>query len=309
MTGTSFPDFKLVSFLQVIRSGGINAAARALNLTQPAVSQHIDSLEELYGVKLFKPSGRGVVPTAEGLKLFQYATEIEALYLRARRNLESRSGPSLRLGATLTIAEYALPHYLPSLEREYGEGRIFYSIKNTEDLLIMLFNGDIDVALVEGPFPQDRTRSSVFAADALIAVRAPCFRPERFKHPLSASALLELPLVLRESGSGTRAVFESWLERGGISLSLLKPTLEIAGIGAIRELVAKGLGISILSSLAVEQDIDSGRLVKIRVEGMPIRRSFCLVAPPEMGEGEFNRVMRCLSIPRSAGSPDGLHGL
>jgi DNA-binding transcriptional LysR family regulator len=304
MTDTSFPDFKLVSFLQVIRSGGINAAARELNLTQPAVSQHIDSLEELYGVKLFRPAGRGVVPTPEGLKLFQYATEIEALYLRARRSLESRPRPSLRLGATLTIAEYALPNYLPALEREYGESRISYFIQNTEDLLTLLFNGDIDAALIEGPFPLERTRSSPFATDTLIAVRAPSFRPQIFTRPHSAATLLELPLVLRESGSGTRAVFESWLISHGISAASLKPALEIAGIGAIRELVAKGLGVSVLSSLAVAQDIKSGRLVKIKVEGMPIKRSFCLVAPPEMEEGEFKRVMRCLSIPTRRGAKE-----
>lgn len=271
-------DQRLITFLTICRTNNFTKAAELLNLTQPAVSKHISSLEQYYGTVLFKRKGRSVVLTEEGKILRDYANAMEAqtsLMEREIRN-SSEAVKHYNIGATLTIGEYVLPHILGKYKETYPNIDIAMYVNNTEVIGKKLLEGEIDLGLVEGPFDMGKFRHTVLKNDELVFTVSPLSNFAG-RAEVELDEILSSRLILREEGSGTRRVLEDKLAALGYSLKQIKPYMEIGSLGAIKSLVELNLGCTIISRAAIQKEAASGSLVSIPIKGVRILRDFCFI--------------------------------
>ncbi len=269
-------DTKLVTFINVAKLKSYTRAAELLNLTQPAVTQHIKLLEDYYGVVLINRKGRQLFLTPEGELLLNYAKELEANSLLIGRALKNKSSVIKRynVGATLTIGEFVLPRLLGEYRRLHGNTDIIMQVHNSDEIIKRLLHGEFDLGIIEGPFDKERFSYVKMQDDELVLVASP-------QDSLAAGGCAELEdivrggrLILRERGSGTRVVFENRLAEMGYDISQMKVYMEIGSIGAIKSLVEAGLGCTVISKAAVMRELNAGTLVTIPIRNVRIMREF-----------------------------------
>jgi len=165
-------DYKIRSFLAVIEQGTLQKASESLGLTQPAVSQHIKALEQEWKAPFFNHVGRRLVLNDAGDMLRCAAEQSELISRRLRAELSGLiDGKKFyRLGATLTIGEFILPSYIGEYRQKHPEVDLSIRIENTVSVLKLLDRGEIDLALVEGPFDSERYESKLFLRDEMIFI-------------------------------------------------------------------------------------------------------------------------------------------
>jgi len=268
-------DQRLITFLTVAEIGSFTRAAEAINLTQPAVSQHIKFLEEYYGVNLFKKQGRDIALTEEGKLLFKYSKDIERLHREVENKLKN-SGTiikSYKIGATMTIGAYVLPHILAQYKKEHKNIDIILQVNNTEEITEKLLNRKIDFALVEGPFSKEKFNYIKFKDDELVLATSPnhefCQREE-----VNIEDIIEGQLILREKGSGTRKIFETKLTDLGIDINKIRVYMEVGDISAIKSLVEANLGYTIISKESIKREVEAGTICEIPIKNVRIFREF-----------------------------------
>jgi len=297
-------DFRLKSFLEVVRRGSFSAAAEVLHITQPAVSQHVSSLEETYGVKLFTRSGRRTIPTDAGSVLYERAQRLESLYRSIDREMANLNllPKSYEVGATLTVAEYLMPSLIGRyLSRNVGV-KIRLSVQNTARTVELLRRNRLTLGIVEGPFEEEGLQLVRFRTDELIAVSSPRhpLAPGGAKRPISLKTLLGQEIILREPGSGTREVFERYLAAKGYDVELLHPVMEIGSNNAIISLVEANVGIAVISRLAAVEGLETGRLVRLPLAGPRIKRELRFVWN-DFSETEFVEEFRGFCLRETEG--------
>ena len=263
-------------FSAVARLGSFSAAAQALYLSQSVVSRHVGALEQQLDRVLLDRGARGAEPTEAGRVLADYAERLFELEKEARVALDDlrdlRSG-RLRIGASTTIGDYVLPPMLAAYHRDYPRVDIELAIANTQIIQQDLAARRIDIGLTEGF--ADRARFSVraFMNDHLIAVAAPT-------HALAAGRALTLaeltatPCVMREAGSGTRAVVENALAAHGLEL---KPAMALGSTEAVKQAVIAGAGFTIASEHTVCNELADRRLTALDVEAFTLCRPLHLL--------------------------------
>lgn len=268
-------DSKMMTFLKVAELKNYTRAAGELNLTQPAVSQHIKKLEEHYGCKLVDAAGKGVRLTEQGEALYSYASFQSANEEQLIRQLHKLRSP-VRLGATLSIADYYLPPYLSSFIRSSGE-LLSVMVKNTQAILEMLLKNELDCAFIEGLFDQ-----SLFAYHEFCSTR---FVPVvRRGHPLAGrkASLKEVhgyPLILREAGSGTREIYENHLYEQNDSILSAVRVYEISSFGIIKDLLQHSDAVSFMYEGVASDEVARGKLCLLDIEGFFIQRPLYFVYP------------------------------
>lgn len=272
-------DSKIITFINVARLKSYTRAAELLNLTQPAVSQHIRQLEDFYGVSLIRKKGRQIFLTEEGELLYKKACEFEASSIHVERTLKNKHLVTKRynIGATLTIGEFVLPGLLGRYKKLYPNIDVIMQVHNLAEVLKRVNSGELDLGIVEGPFDKRAFRYAKMKDDELILVASP-------QNEMSGNAAVSIEevisggkLILREKGSGTRLIFENKLLEMGCSLSDVKVYMEIGNIGAIKSLVEANLGYTVISREAVKSEIEAGTLVHIPIENTRIMREFNFV--------------------------------
>jgi len=272
-------DSKLITFINVAKLSSYTKTAELLNLTQPAVSQHIRQLEDYYKVKLILKKGRHIFLTEEGQILYKNAVKMEAEALVLERKIKNKSSVVKRynIGATLTIGEYVLPKLLGEYKKKYNNIDIIMNVNNLEEVLKRLNEGEIDLGIVEGPFDKSRFITSKYKDDELVLVTSPeneftCYDKVKLRD------LIEMgKLILREKGSGTRLTFENKLVELGYNLQDLHAYMEIGNLGAIKSLVEENLGYSVISREAVKKEVSAGTLKIIPVADASFIREFNFV--------------------------------
>lgn len=267
-------DFRMESFLTVCQTRNMTRAAEQLHITQPAVSHHIKSLEEEYGAKLFSYQGKKLQLTDAGKMLWEAGLTIrrDADLLRQRiRSIRSRSG-TLRFGATLTVGEYAMAPVLSSYLKRYPQARITMQVADTKQLLERMDSGEIDFAIVEGFFPQSSYDSLLFRRERFLPV---CGKEYIFRTPVNEiSDLLGERLLVREEGSGTRRILETYLESRNLSIQDFQQRTEIGNIAVLKELTKDGCGVTFLYEAAVRKELEEGSLREIPLQGFQIQHDF-----------------------------------
>ena len=155
-------DTKLITFITVAKTKNLTRAAELLNLTQPAVSQHIKALEEYYEVKLLLKQPKQMALTEEGEILYKRAIELNRISKKLKNELGNKSKISKRydVGATLTIGGYVLPELIGRYREIHENREIILYVENTEKIMKKLFDGDICLGVVEGPFDKTKVKYS-----------------------------------------------------------------------------------------------------------------------------------------------------
>jgi LysR family transcriptional regulator, transcriptional activator of the cysJI operon len=262
-----------------------------LDITQPAVSQHIRFLEEYYGTLLVKKQGRSIELTDEGKILLKYAEEIEILYSLAETEIKNKSGivKTYNVGASMTIGGYILPSILAKHKKIYNNITILLQVNNTEEIVEKLMNRILDFAIVEGPFDKRKFRYKKFKDDELVLAVSP-------KHDFAKQKQVDIRdiicgnLILRERGSGTRKIFEDKLVELGYNLKDIESYMEIGSISAIKSLVESNLGYTVISRETIQKELGIGTIMVVPMKNMNIVREFNFIYLPEKEEkfiGEF----------------------
>src|SRR5215510_3608492 len=259
-------------FFAIVENGGFTPAARALRLSQPALSKALAELEKQLHVPLIDRGGRMLALTDAGKTLHARAAELFGVERTAERELRELRGlkrGSLRVAASTTIATYILPPYLGRFRTRHPSVRIRSTNANTRTVLRLLLESRADVALVEGPVSHARVDTIPWREDELVVIANP-------QHPLlrrtrvKPSELADLPFLVREPGSGTREVSERALALHGVRLS---NTMRVGGTEAIKQAVAAGLGFAIVSRAAARDQLALDKIAVLPVEGLIIRRT------------------------------------
>jgi LysR family transcriptional regulator, low CO2-responsive transcriptional regulator len=291
---------QLTAFLAVIRGGSVTAAADELVVTQPSVSSALAALRRELGWDLFERSGRGIRLTDAGVAFAPYAEDVIGLLEDGRRAAGEAAGVAARrlhIGAVTTAAESLVPPLMQAFSEQHPEIELTLAVGNRQDVLERVLGHAVDVAISGKPPADDRLFAEPLIDNEIACITAPD-DPATAKGPLEAITLAERSWLLREAGSGTRALNEQFLAERGLA----PPTLTLGSNGAIKQAARAGLGVSLLSRAAVEGELASGRLGEIRLkDGPPTRSWFVLrsaVGPVRSQVEEF------ISFARTAAAPE-----
>jgi DNA-binding transcriptional LysR family regulator len=287
-------------FATVVRSGSFSKAAEILNVSQPAISKGVRDFELQVGCRLLNRSPKGVVPTPEGLALSRRAEALFAVERAAEEELSALRGlhnGSLRIGASTTIATYMIPRYLGAFHRAYPGVDLHLISANTRDIAEQMVAQDLDVGLVEGPVDDRNLISDPWRTDVMKLIAAPDHAFAGESGPIDPKRIENEVLIVREPGSGSREVVTQALAAHGIEPLR---TLEIGSTAAIKQVVAAGLGISIVSVVAVEDLVQLGRLKVLDLDDLKIERTLWQLKLPGRVAMPAARAFEKMLLDRSA---------
>lgn len=268
-------DTKIFTFLKVAQHRNYTKAAAELNLTQPAVTQHIKKLEEYYGCSLIDINGKSVKLTVQGEVLYNYANFQIANEKQLINQIKKVETP-IKIGATLSIADYYLPPYLSSYLSHYDE-LISVTVKNTKAIIEMLLNNELYCAFIEGIFDKSLFHFYEFCNTRFLPVA-------RKGHPLDGieatiSDIHEYPLILREEGSGTREIYQNYLYQNNDSLLSVSKIYEISSFGIIKKVLSSSDAISFMYEEVAKQEVERGELCYLSIQNYFIERPLYFIYP------------------------------
>lgn len=263
------------TFLVLCETMNYTCAAERLCLTQPAVTHHIHYLEDHYGCRLFSYEGKVLRLTEAGVRLREFTRSMAYNSGKVEAAMVSPAPVSLRVGASKTIGEYVIAPQVEQFLRSQPEASFSLTVDNTQVLLQALEEGRLDFALVEGYFDRSRYDARLCRQEAFFGVCAPGHRLAGRSVPLDE--LSGERLILRESGSGTRAIFEEALRRRNYSLDSFPGVVTISDFNTIKSLTADGLGISFLYAPVVERELQKGTLARFDLAEIPMSGAFYFV--------------------------------
>jgi DNA-binding transcriptional LysR family regulator len=255
----------------------ITRAAEALNLTQSAVSSAIAALEARHAVVLFHRIGRGIELTGAGRMFLDEARAVLSRAAAAERTLAEVSGlerGTLVIHASQTIASYWLPPKLVSFQKAHPKIAIALHAANTAQVAKAVCDGLADIGFAEGPVDDGDLVQQIIASDSLV-VAVSRSHPWASSQKITLTDLAQADWVMREAGSGTRAEFEDALQNQGLAIGSLKVVLEVPSNEAARAAVEAGAGATVISELAAEPGLISGRL-RVAAFGLPERKFIAL---------------------------------
>jgi len=271
-------DQQLQVFIMVAEKRNFSRAAEELHMTQPAVSQYIRTFEENLGVRLLERTNKYVQLNKAGEIVYHHAKEIVGLYTRMENLLDELTnkvrGP-LSIGASYTFGEYVLPHVLADMKTVYPDVQPTVKIDNTERIVELVKAHQLDIGIIEGQVKKEKSLEiEEFAADRMVIIALPNNSLVGEYGEIELKELEAQPWILREEGSGTREAGEKIFEQLGIDP---KNIMTFSSTQSVKEAVKAGLGISLLSELAVASELKSGDLKIIDVDGLQFPRQFFIV--------------------------------
>ena len=271
-------DFRTETFLTVCQTMNFTAAAKQLNITQPAVSQHIHFLEDQYHTSLFIYRNKQLFLTRSGeilrKHLLTMKNDEKAILEELKSNFTGIE--TLSIGVTMTIGEYAIVDKLANFLIHHPEINIHLHYDNTFQLLKLLDHGQISMAIVEGNYPKENYSHKKYSTEDYIAV---CAASHHFftDHPHTVNDLLYERLIVREKGSGTRNILEQSLIARGLHISDFIHYTQVENMHTIIDLLKKDCGISFLYKIAVENELQSGILREISLDDFKMQHDFNII--------------------------------
>ncbi len=296
---TSWPDLVALELLVGVDDrGGLGAAARAAGLAQPNATRMLRRLERQLGAVLVRRGRTGSVLTPEGTVVAHWAREVLAdaeRLLDAAAALRVEQQPELVVAASMTVAEHLIPRWLGTFRTLRDDVQIQLQVHNSMRVCDVVAEGGCDVGFVEGPTVPEGLHSVAVARDRLVVVVPPQHPWARRRRPLTVAELAATPLVVREEGSGTRRTLDLALQE----YDRAAPLLELGSGAAVRTSVLGGAGPAVLSTLAVEEYLDSGRLVAVAVDGLDLQRVLRAVwRPPRVLSGPAGELVHLITRTR-----------
>jgi DNA-binding transcriptional LysR family regulator len=271
--------WQLQIFCKVIELQSFSKAALAVHLSQPTVSSHIKDLEQHFDCILIERLAKQALPTQSGRLLYRYAKQLLDLRDAAERALADYHGRyqgDLPIGGSTIPGNYLLPTIIGRFNRQYPQIRLQVSIGDSRDIIGQVLRGDVEFGLIGARYDAPPLRYDAIASDTMRLVVP---RDHRWDQTASVHVddMGREPLILRESGSGTRKAFEKSLQKINRQVSDFNIVAEMGSTTAVLQSIKNGVGISILSMPAVEEALQSGILWSLDIEGLNLRRKFYLV--------------------------------
>lgn len=261
------PDLHALELLvAVAETGSLTQAAARFRISQPSASAQMMTLERRLGVQLLVRSTSGSRLTPAGLLVTDWARAVlerAAALVEGAAALKSRQEDRLRVAASLTVAEHLVPGWLMTLRETVPQVHVGLEVTNSHRVIEGIRHDEVDLGFVEGPWVPRDVQSTAVGRDRLAVVVAPGHPWARRRAAVTAEELASTPLVLRESGSGTRETLETALRPyDGVEV----PVLELGATAPLRSAAASGVAPAVLSALAVQEDLSEGRLVEVPTE-------------------------------------------
>lgn len=252
-------------FVAVAERQHVTAAAQALGLTQSAASSAIAALEQQHNTKLFHRIGRGIELTEEGTRFLVEARAVLARAAEAEQALDDLSSlrhGTLRIHASQTVGGYWLPRYLVDFRARYPGVALKLAIENTERVAAAVREGTADLGFVEGAVSEPQLKAQEIGKDKLLLVVGQQ-HPWAARKRVQPSNLPETSWILREAGSGTRAMFEKALASFNIKPAALNVALELPSNEAVRAAVISGTAATVLSASVVAAALEADLLHRV----------------------------------------------
>jgi len=276
-----YPDLASLDLLvSVGELGSITAAAAAHNVSQPAASMRLRALERLLQITLLERATTGARLTPAGMATVEWAAVVLGdmrTLLAGASALRATRSSHLRLGASLTVAEYLVPRWLHQLAVAAPKTKVSLEMGNTAHVGDLVAQGDVDLGFIEGSRPPGRLSSRELLADELVIVVSAAHPWSRRRRPISVNELAKTPLVLREPGSGTREVLTDALRAHGLVVTV---AMELGSTTAIKAAVMIGAGPAVVSALAVRAEVQAGQLVTVACEDLSLERTIRAIWAP-----------------------------
>lgn len=281
------PD-QLMTFCVVAEHGNVSQAARALHLSQPAVSGQLQALAHSFGQALYRRHGRGITLTPAGQRLLGPAQQVRAAMQAARDERQANQAleqGALSIGASTTPASYLLPEAVAAFKQQYPGIDVHMVAGNTAEIIARL--PELDIAIVEGELPRSTLQQYLvlpWQDDEVVAIMPPDHRLAK-RQNIKLHELATQSLVMREDGSGVRNLVLSAFDSNSLSVSGF---LELAGVEGIKQAVRAGLGVGFVSKLSLGHE--DGTLVGVRV-GAGLARSIRVVLPRSLAPSKATRAL------------------
>jgi DNA-binding transcriptional LysR family regulator len=271
---------QLEVFRKVVDLKSFSKAADAVFLAQASVSERISTLENMVGTRLLDRMGREVVPTKAGELLYKHAVLLLEMKRTAALEMADFLGirrGEIRLGGSTIPGEYILPKVIGRFCRENPSLWVTLTVGDTVNIESRVLAGDLELGVVGSKGSQKNLIQHELWRDELV-VTVPAGHRWAQEREVTVDALSEEPFIFREPGSGTFKILDGYLQSAGSAgLSALKPVACFGTSTAIKEGVKGGLGVSVLSSRAVDTELQAGILKALRIEGLPMYRNFFLI--------------------------------
>lgn len=271
-------DFRLKVFLAVAEHLSFTRAAKELYISQPAISKHIQELEAAYQVQLFSRHSGRIALTHQGEIFKNHAQQIIQKYEELSNTMQMLSGSfsgEIKIGASTTIAQYLISPLLADFISKFPDVQVTLITGNSEEIESALMEDRIDIGLVEGSKRRQDLKYEHFAKDELVLVtnsKTSCIEN------VGCEQIKQLPLVLRELGSGTLEVIENAFSGAGVKLQDLNILLHIGSTEAIKKFLESKQGsFAIVSIIAVLKELRLGELKIIDIDDLAMEREFAFV--------------------------------
>jgi DNA-binding transcriptional LysR family regulator len=269
-------DYRDKVFLSVAENLSFSKAAEELFISQPAVTNHIKELENRLNATLFDRKGNRIYLTKAGKLTYTHLKAINKQYSNLEFELGQLSDAfkgTLRIGASSTISQYLIPKVLAAFYKRYPEIKLYLLNGNSFEIEHKLLDDVIDLALVENESSQSNIKYIDFLDDELVAVTGSDSVYARRKL-ISVADFQQIPLVLREKGSGTLEVIQKALASQNIDIENLNILIHLGSTEAIKNFLCDFNGIAVVSEKAIEKELRLKEIVKINIKGMQFNRKF-----------------------------------
>lgn len=264
-------------FLSASKFLSFSKAAADLNVTGSAVSLQIKEMEGDIGVSLFNRENNKITLSSAGEHFLLYANRVISTLNEARTVMENLRGTEigiLKIGLASTT-RYFLPEMLVQFKKEYPNVQIKVVVKNRKELIELLRDGEIDIAIMGKPPKHINANAEAFASHPHVFIASPLHNLAG-KSNLPPDTLNQVDLICREQGSGTRYIMEKYITEQGLNL---KMSMEMSGNETIKQAVMADLGIALVSLHTIGNEINNNQIVILDVINTPIIRTWYIVTP------------------------------
>lgn len=271
--------WQLQIFCKVIELQSFSKAALAVHLSQPTVSSHIKDLEQHFECILIERLAKQALPTQSGRLLYRYAQQLLNLRDEAEKALADYHGRykgELPIGGSTIPGNYLLPTIIGTFNNQYPQIRLQVTIGDSRAIIDKVLGGEVELGLIGARYDERCLRYDAIASDTMRLV-VPCGHRWDQTASVHVDDVRREPLILRESGSGTRRAFENGLQKINRQMRDFNIVAEMGSTTAVLQSIKSGMGISILSMPAVEEALQYGTLWALDIEGLDLRRKFYLV--------------------------------
>lgn len=272
-------DFRLKVFYTVALRLNFTKAATELYISQPAVSKHIQELEETYKTKLFERNGSKIALTPAGEILLKHTKNIFEIYREIDFDMSSFSNERqglLRLGASTTISQYIIPPVLARFHQKQKDIKVNLVNGNTEQIENALLNKEIEIGIVEGQSKNQSIKYISFLKDELVLV-CNTKNPLVKQHQISLDDLKLIKFVTRERGSGTLEVIDFALKQVNLKISDLQIEMQLGSTESIKSYLLNSDCFAFMSIHAVDKELKNNELIVLDVENLSIERYFYII--------------------------------